>query len=193
MWKAALLVVAVVVAGHFAVRYLRTNPLAPVIEGGELVVETNEHIVHFAFDGAFEGTYLVAYAESTDYGDLPTNARLELIGFGAARQYLGAHPDHTTYGSVSERQLDNLSSPLGVIAANRVAYGDLQVLIDRFESRAGSRGEWLCATLSGDAVGLSSATSSFRGSDATSLFKSRIGGQRVLLATRVRLQDCTSD
>ena len=42
MWKAVLLLVALMVAGHFAVQYLRTNPLDPVFEGGELVVETSE-------------------------------------------------------------------------------------------------------------------------------------------------------
>jgi hypothetical protein len=190
MWKAVLLVVALIVAGHFAVRYLRTNPLSPVIEGGELVVETTEHTVRFALEGAFEGTYLIASAQSTDFGDEPTNAKLDVVGFGATREYLGAHPDRTTYGSVSEQQLDNLSSSLFVIAANRVAYGDLQVLLDRFESRVASHGKWLCVTLSGDALGVSSATSTLRGTDATSLFEKRIGGQRMLLATRVRLQDC---
>ena len=190
MWKAGLLVVALVVAGHFAVRYLRTNPLSPVIEGGELVVETTEHEVRFALDGGFEGSYLVAGAESTDFGDAPTNARLELISFGTARDYLSAHPDHGTYGSVSERQLENLSSPLGVIAANLIAYGDLRTLVDRFESRVEPHGEWLCVTLSGDALGVSSASSTLRGSDATALFVSRVGDLRVLLATRVREQDC---
>lgn len=190
MWKVALLVVAVMVAGHFAVRYLRTNPLSPTIEGGELVVETTEHLVHFGLDGAFAGTYLIAKAESTDFGDMPVNARLDLISFGTTREYLGAHPEHTGYGTMSEQQLDSLSAPLALIAANRIVYGDLQNLIDRFDSRVESDGKWLCVTLSGDALGVNSASSTLRGTDATSLFVNRMGDQRVLLATRLKVEDC---
>ena len=45
MWKTLLIAVLLVGAAHFAVRYLRTNPLDPVVEGGEVVVETNEYEV----------------------------------------------------------------------------------------------------------------------------------------------------
>jgi hypothetical protein len=190
MWKAALLVVAVMVAGHFAVRYLRTNPLAPVIEGGELVVETSEHIVRFGLEGAVEGTYLVAHAESRDFGDMPVNAELSTVALGTFRDYLVAHPDRLAYGSISEQQLANLASSVSVIAANRIAYGDLHGLIDDFESRVQSHGDWLCVTIEGDALGLNSASSSLRGGEATSLFTNRIGNDRVVLATQVRAEDC---
>jgi hypothetical protein len=79
-----------------------------------------------------------------------------------------------------------------VIAASGLVYGDLQSLIDRYEERVEDRGNWLCVTLSGDAVGVSSATSSLRGTDATALFVHRIGDERVLLATRLRSRTARS-
>ena len=77
-----------------------------------------------------------------------------------------------------------------MIAANRIAYGNLYGLIADFESRVQSHGAWLCVTIEGDALGLNSAASSLRESDATSLFAGRIGNDRVVLATQVRVEDC---
>jgi len=190
MWKAALLIVALMVAGHFAVRYLRTNPLAPTLEGGELVVETTEHLVRFSMDGPVEGTYLVAKLESNDFGDEPVNATFSAVGFAATRQYLAAHPEHSVYGSMSELQIANLAAPLALIAANRIAYGELRSLIDRYAERVGEKGKWLCVTISGEALGVESAESSISGADATSLFVKRADTTRLLMARNLQVDDC---
>jgi hypothetical protein len=190
MWKTALVLVALVVAGHFAVPYLRTNPLAPVFEGGELVVATTEHEVRFSLRGPVEGTYLVARAERQDFGDEPVNGLLSVVGLATAREYLRAHPTPHAYGSASEFQVSNLSSQLAVIAANRIAYGDLVGLIDRYEDRAEKNGEWVCFTVSGDALELESAESLASGVDATASFERRTDAKRLLLATRVSGEDC---
>ncbi len=190
MWKTALLVVALMVAGHFAVRYLRTNPLAPVFEGGELVVETNEHVVRYSLDGPVEGTYLVAKIESQDFGDEPVNATLSAVGFASTREYLRAHPDQSVYGSVSELQIANLSAPFALIAANRIVYGELRGLIDRYDRRLEAREKWLCITIAGQALGVESAESTVSGADATSLFAMRADATRLLLATSLRVDDC---
>jgi hypothetical protein len=190
MWKAALLLVALMVAGHFAVRYLRTNPLAPVLEGGELVVETNEHVVRYSLHGAVEGTYLVAKIESNDFGDEPVNATLAAVGFAETRQYLSAHPEHSVYGSMSELQIANLSAPIALIAANRITYGELRGLIDRYEARAEEHGKWLCLTVTGEALGVVSAESSINGTDATALFVRRADATRLLMARDLQVDDC---
>lgn len=190
MWKAALLVVALMVAGHFAVRYLRTNPLAPVLEGGELVVETNEHVVRYSLHGPVEGTYLIAKIASADFGDEPVNATLAAVGFAETRQYLNAHPEHGAYGSMSELQIANLSAPLALIAANRIAYGKLRGLIDRYEARVEEQGKWLCLTVTGEALGVESAESSISGADATSLFVRRADATRLLMARDLQVDDC---
>ncbi len=190
MWKAALFLIALFVAGHFAVRYLRTNPLGPVLEGGELVVETSEHVVRFSLDGPVEGTYLVAKAESKDFGDEAVNASLSVVDLAATRDYLRGHPDHLTYGSVTDLQLENLAAPLALIAANRLTYGDLRGLIDRYDERVEENGKWLCVTISGEALGVAAAESLERGTDATSTFVRRTDATRLLLATRMRVEDC---
>jgi hypothetical protein len=190
MWKVALLLIALFVVGHFAVRYLRTNPLDPVLEGGQLVVETTEHEVRFSLDGPVQGTYLVAKAESQDFGDEPVNATLSVVDLATTREYLRAHPNRLAYGSGIDLQLENLSAPLALIAANRLAYGELRGLIDRYEDRVQDGGKWLCVTISGDALGVDAAESLDSGVDATALYVNRAGAKRLLLATLMRVEDC---
>jgi len=190
MWKGVLIVLLLSVAGHFAVRYLRTNPLDPVLEGGELVVETNEHEVRFALEGAVEGTYLVARAESQDFGDAPANAALSVLGLAATRDYFQAHPDQREYGSVPGLQLENLSAPLALIAANRPAYAALRGLVDEYEERVDGGGKWLCLTIAGQMLRVTSAESLGNGNDATALFAKRAESARLFLANRVLVEDC---
>jgi len=190
MWKAALLLVLLFVAGHFAVRYLRTNPLDPVIQGGELIVDTSEHEVRFALEGPFEGTYLVAKAESEDWSDVPANASLSVVGLAETKDYLGAHPEQRVYGSVPGLQLENLAAPLALIAANRLVYGELRGLIDRYEERVRRRGKWLCLSISGEALAVRAAVSLDNGNDSTASFVRRAENTRLLLATRMRVEDC---
>ena len=190
MWKAALLLVALIVAGHFAVRYLRTNPLDPVVEGGELVVETNEHVVRFTLEGPFAGTYLVAKAESQDFGDAPVNAALSVVGFPTTKEYLSAHPDQVGYGSTRDLRIENLAAPLALIAANRLVYGNLRGLIDAYDDRVEEHGKWLCVTISGEALEVSSAEVVDSGADATTMFVKRTDATRLLLATQMRVSDC---
>jgi hypothetical protein len=191
MWKAALFLVLLFVVGHFAVRYLRTNPLDPVVEGGTLVVETNEHEVRLALEGPVEGTYLVAKAESRDRTDDPANAALSVVDLAATKDYLRANPDRRAYGSVPERQLENLSAPLALIAANRLAYGGLLGLLDLHAARVREHGAWLCLTISGEVLRVTAAESLGSGSDSTTLFVNRTDDTRLLLATRLRVDDCT--
>jgi hypothetical protein len=190
MWKVALLLVALMVAGHFAVRYLRTNPLSPTLEGGQLVVETSEHVVRFALDGPVEGTYLVAKLQSDDFGDAPVNATFSAVGFAATRQYLSAHPENSGYGSISEIQIANFAEPIALIAANRIAYGELRGLVDLYQSRVEEHGKWLCLTVTGEALGVDSAESSVSGADATSLFVKRADSTRLLMAKHLQVDDC---
>jgi hypothetical protein len=190
MWKAALIVLLLLAAGHVAVRYLRTNPLDPVVEGGEVVVETNEYEVRFAREGPAGGVYLVAGARSDDWTNQPQNALLSVIDFSTARAYLGAYPDFKHYGSPPGLQLENVASSIAVVAANRIAYGDLLHVLDLFEKRAGENGERICVGLSGEALALASATSIHGFTDHTESFRSRYGSQQALLASRIRVDDC---
>jgi hypothetical protein len=190
MWKVALFLVLLFVAGHFAVRYLRTNPLDPVIESGELVVETREHKVRFALEGPLEATYLVTKAKGQDWSDEPANAALSVVDFATTKAFLGAHPDFHAYGSVPDLQLENLSAPLALVAGNRLAYGELLGLIDQYTDRVHEGGKWICLTISGEALRVTAAESLGDGSDSTAMFVKREDTKRSLLATRVRVEDC---
>lgn len=190
MWKAGLLLVLLFVTGHFAVRYLRTNPLDPVIESRELRIETSEHAVRFAIEGPIQGSYLVTDATSQDWSDHPSNASLSVVGLSAARDYLRAYPDRHSYGSTSGRQLENLAAPLALIAASRPVYSEIRSLIDAYERRLRARGEWLCFTVSGDVLRVTAAESLGSGSDSTQAFLRRADGTRLVLARELHVQEC---
>src|SRR4029453_13833960 len=64
MWKVVLLVLALFVLGHFAVRYVRVNPLGPVVEGNQVVVTSQEHELRYRRSGPVVGTYFVSGAET---------------------------------------------------------------------------------------------------------------------------------
>jgi hypothetical protein len=188
MWKALLIAVLLVGAGHFAVRYLRSNPLDPIVEGGEVVVTTNEYEVRFAREGPAGGVYLVAGAQSDDWTNEPQNASLAVIDTATASAYLRAYPDFRNYGSPPGVQLEGVSSKLALVASNRIAYGDLLRVIDLYERRAAEGGERLCVAISGEALALASAVSLHRGSDHTAMFRQRAGG--AVFADRIRFDDC---
>lgn len=190
MWKVALFLVVLFVAGHFAVRYLRTNPLDPLVDGRELIVDTQEHEVTFALDGPVEVTYLVTKATRHDWSDEPENALLSVVDFRAASEILRAHPDHHAYGSGSDLQLDNLSAPLALVAGNLLAYGDMLGLIDDYAARVAEQGSWLCVTISGQVLRFTAAESLGDGRDSTAMFAKRVDARRSLLATRVKVEDC---
>ena len=191
MWKALLIAVLLVGAGHFAVRYLRTNPLDPVIEGGEVVVETNEYEVRFAREGAASGVYLVASAKSEDFTNQPQNATFAVIDSATARSYLAAYPEFRRYGSPPGVELENVSSKLALVASNRIAYGDLRHLIDLFERRAAEGGDRLCVSISGEALSLASAAGLHNRSDHSGMYRTQFENQRAVFADRIRLDDCT--
>ena len=99
MWKAALLVVALVL-GHFAVRYLRTNPLGPVVEGGPgRGRDAGARGALRARAARSRAPTSVAPPRARDFGDEPVNAMLSVIELGTARDYMRAYPDFHLYGS----------------------------------------------------------------------------------------------
>lgn len=192
MWKVLLILVLLVVAGHFAVRYLRTNPLDPVVQGGEVVVQTNEYEVHFAREGPADGVYLVANAKSEDYTNQPQNASVSVIDFATARSYFTAYPDFRHYGLPAGLQLDNVSSKLALLASNRIAYGNLLHMLDVYQERADKGGERLCVRISGEALSLTSAVDLDDGDDHTGTFQSSFESQRAVLAKTIDVDDCSA-
>jgi len=190
MWKAALFLILLFVAGHFAVRYLRTNPLNPVVESNEVVVETREYEVRLARDGPVEGTYLLVAAESVDWSGEPANATLSVIGFAEVRDYLRAYPDFHRYGPMPGLQLDKAASTLSAIAANRLAYGELRGLIELVEERVDEHGERICITISGESLRVNGAASLDDGSDHTSLFANREEEKHLVFVNELIVEDC---
>jgi hypothetical protein len=77
-----------------------------------------------------------------------------------------------------------------VIAANRLAYGELLGLLDLYGERVRERGEWLCLTISGQVLRVTAAETLGTGSNSTTLFVNRTDDTRLLLATRVSVDDC---
>jgi hypothetical protein len=190
MWKAALFLVVLFVVGHFAVQYIRTNPLDPVIEAGEVVVETKEYEVRLAREGRADGVYLVATAKSIDWSNEPANVELTVVDFVEARDFLRAYPDFHRYGSTSGLNLENVSKPISVIAANRLAYGALRDLLSDYDDRIRSHGERLCLTISGDALRVSAARSIDEGTDHTDSFQRSDESRTRVFADQVKVEDC---
>jgi hypothetical protein len=189
MWKPVLIVLLLVAAGHVAVRYLRTNPLDPVVDGGEVVVETNEYEVRFAREGPAGGVYLIAAAHSDDFTNQPQNASLAVLDLATARAYLQAYPDFRRYGSPPGVELANVSSTLAVVASNRIAYGNLLRALSLFERRATEGGERLCVQVSGESLAIASAVALSNGSDHTAMFARP--GDRAVFADKIRVDDCS--
>jgi hypothetical protein len=190
MWKVVLFLVVLFVAGHFAVQYIRTNPLDPEIEGGEVVVETKEYEVHLNREGPTHGVYLVDAAKSIDWSNEPANVELSLVDFTEARDFLRAYPDFHRYGSVPGLNLENSATRVALIGANRLAYGALRDLVDDYDDRVHAHGERLCLTISGEALRVSSAQSIDEGTDRTEGFQKSDESRQRVFADQVRVDDC---
>jgi len=190
MWKVALFLVVLAAAGHFAVQYIRTNPLHPVIEAGDVVVETTDFLVRLSREGPVEGVYLVVSAKSIDWSQDPANVELSVIDFAEAKDFLRAYPDFHRYGSMPGLRLDNLSAPLAVIGANRLAYGKLRDLIDAHDGRVRQQGERLCITISGESLRVSAARSLNEDTDHTQTLQARDPDMRRVFANQVSVDDC---
>lgn len=190
MWKAALFLVVVVVGLHFAARYVRSNPLDPVVQSGEVIVDTNEYEVRLAREGPVAGSYLVTAVRSTDWTDEPANVALSLIGLTETREYLRAHPEFHRYGSQPGLQLENASATFWAIAANRLSYGKLRGLIDLIDERTRRNGERICITIAGDSLRVTGASSLADGTDHSARFVTRESDKRVVFVNEIEIDDC---
>jgi hypothetical protein len=190
MWKVVALVLVVAVLGHFAVRYLRVNPLGPVVEGRQVVVTSQNYEVRFDQSGPVAGTYFISLAESRDLTDRPVNAVLWLIESGSARDFMRGYPDFHLYGSESSERLRNVGAPLAIVAANAAAYTDLVALVELHAARADARGERLCVSLAGTALSPASAVSLETGSDVPEAAKRLAGDTPVVFAESLDVGDC---
>ncbi len=192
MWKVVALVLALLVLGHFAVRYLRVNPLGPVVEGNQVVVTTQEHELRYRRSGPVVGTYFVSAAETRDFGEEPVNAMLWVIDAETARGYMHDYPDFHLYGSDAGERLRNVAAPLAVVAATSATYSDLVRLLDQHESRAGGHGERLCVRITGTALSPDSAVSLDSGRDDPAAAKRLLGDAPVVFAEALELADCAN-
>ena len=190
MWKIAVFVLALCVLGHFAVRYLRANPLGPVVEGRQVVVTSQNFEVRFDQSGAFAGTYFVSSAESRDLTDRPFNAVLWVIDEREARDYMRGYGDFHRYGSESSERMRNVASPLAIVAASASTYSDLLRLLDQHEARADGQGERLCVTLAGTALSPASAVSLESGADSPGTAERLAADGPVLFAESLDVGDC---
>ena len=190
MWKVVAFVLALFVLGHLAVRYLRVNPLGPVVEGNQVVVTSQEHELRYRRSGPVIGTYFVSEAERRDYGAEPVNARLWVIEAEAARGYMHDYPDFHLYGSDSGERLRNVAAPLAIVAASSATYSDLLRLLGQHEARIGEHGERLCVKITGTALSPDSAISLDTGRDDPGAGQRLLGGTPVAFANALELGDC---
>ena len=190
MWKVVVLLLALFLLGHLAIRYLRRNPLDPAVEGRQVVVTSQSWEVRFARSGPVEGTYFVSDAESRDYTDHPLNAILWVIDATTAREYMQNYPDFHLYGSDSSQRLRDVASQLALVAATTPAYNDLRSLVDEDDERASTHGERLCVTIRGTALSPESATSLENGEDDPGAAQRLAGEMPVVFAEKVKVADC---
>ena len=190
MWKVVVLLLALFVLGHFAVRYMRRNPLDPTVEGRQVVVTSQSYEVRFARNGPVKGTYFVADAETRDYSDRPLNAQLWVIDADTARDYMKSYPDFHLYGSDSSQRLRDVAGQLAVVAATSPAYSDLHSLLDEDDERAATHGEHLCVTITGTSLTPESASSLESGDDDPGAAQRLIGDTAVVFAEKVNVADC---
>lgn len=181
MGKIALALVLLAVGGHFSVRFVRTNPLAPVFEGGELVVETADHQVRFALDGPVEGTYLLVSAERRDWKQSPINVELVVRSWAKAPAPLDES---------ARAPLEPLAETLSLVGASPLAYHDLRALLSSYEAREAAGGERVCVTLAGNALVVASAIHLETRRDAKPEVAGRLSDSRVLLIDRIESLDC---
>jgi hypothetical protein len=191
MWKVVAFLLAVFILGQLAVRYVRVNPLGPVIAGNQVVVESQDCHVRFQRDGAVSGTYLIATVKSQDWTSRPVNARLEVFGLQTGTEYLRGYPDFHLYGSSSSARLVSAATPLSLVAANRETYAALRGLLERYERRALDGGERLCVTVSGEALSVASAESLDDGHDETARLARESEGEPIVYADRLDVADCS--
>lgn len=191
MWKVVAFLLAVFILGHFAIRYVRSNPLDPELDGTQVVVESQEYRVRFQRNGAVAGTYFIASVKSQDWTSRPLNARLEVFGLQTGTEYARMYPDFHLYRSESSTRLASVATPLALIAGRRETYGLLRALIDRFDDRVEDGGERLCVTLSGDALSIDSAESLEAGRDTTDLLQRGNAAEPIVLVDQLDVDDCS--
>ena len=190
MWKVVALLLAVFVLGNLVVRYVRKNPLDPMIEGTQVVVESQDFRVRFDRNGQVSGTYFVETATSEDWTSQPLNARLSVHGLQTGLEYLHGYPDFHVYGSESDSRFAAVATPLALVAAGRAAYGDVHDLLERYARRSASGGERLCVTLSGDALSVAAAESLEDGHDTTPTVARENDGEPVVYVDKLQVLDC---
>jgi hypothetical protein len=189
MWKVVLLLLAVFILGHFAVRYIRSNPLDPEIVDSEVVVESEDFQVRFQRTGEVAGTYFLADAKDTDLSSQPVNARLQVFGMQSGNEYMHVFPDFHVYGTESSQRLAGTATPLALIAADRKTYGDLRELLGDLTERQANKGERLCVVLSGEALFLSSAESLDDGHDVTAMLEKQ-NSDPIVWVDSLDVKDC---
>jgi hypothetical protein len=189
--RKALVCLAVVLAlSPLAVRYLRSNPLGPVIEGGQVVVDTRDYEVRLARNGRVSGRYFVADVRSEDWTALPANLVLSVVDWDAAQSYLRGYSDLHRYGSDSGRRVEQMAQPLALIGATAASYSDLRTLLARHEDRSEQGGERLCVTVSGEALSLDSAESLEDGRDASGVVEREQKDTPIVFVDELEVQDC---
>lgn len=181
---------ALLVLGQLVVRHLRKNPLAPTVEGRQVVVTSLDYEVRFERSGPVAGTYYVASAESRDFTERPVNAVLWVVDAEGARGYMRSYPDFHLYGSDSSERLRGVASPLGIVAATSATYSDLVRLLDLHERRTGARGERLCVTVTGEALSPMTANALESGREDPGAARRLTGDNSVVFADHLETGDC---
>jgi hypothetical protein len=190
MWKVALFLLAVFLLGHLVVRYIRKSPLDPVIEGNQVVVESQDDEVRFSRNGAVSGSYFIVDAKSEDWTDRPVNLRLHVLDVQSAADYQRSYPDFHLYRSESVNRLSGVAMSLQLVAANRETYGVLRGLFDDHESRMSNGGERLCLNVSGEALSLASAESLDDHTDRTPFVARLTGDDPIVFVESADVADC---
>jgi hypothetical protein len=190
MWKVLIFLAVLVALAPFALRYLRKNPLDPVIEGNQVVVETQDYKVRLARNGRVSGKYFLSDVRSDDWTALPANVELSVVDYEVAESYLRTYSDLHRYGSETGKHVAQMAQSLDVIGANRAAYSDLRSLLDRHEDREQRQGERLCVTLSGESLSLDSAESLEDGGDASGVVEREGKGAPIVFVDQVSVEDC---
>jgi hypothetical protein len=189
VWKVVLLLLAVFILGPLVVSYMLKNPLDPVADGNEVVVQSQDYVVHFTRAGPLSGTYLVVGADQEDWTAQPVNAILQVVPLAEATDYLRAYPEFHLYGSQAGAQVGTLARPLSIVAGSRPSYSALRGLLDLHQSRSAGHGERLCVTVSGDALTIASAEGLEDGQDHTGVL-AHLGEAPIVYVEALSVADC---
>ena len=185
-----LLFAALFAAGYFLLERIDSDGQGPRLEGGQVVVETEQLEARFSRLGAVSESFMLFGGSDDRAANSLTDATLATLAIRHAQLIHQTYPDFHKCKSPGAPRAQRLTQTTSFIGADGDAESALVEAVDLHRRRVRASGDRTCLTVSGEELALDSVRGKADGTDLTGQVGRAYQGRTFYLARSVEVPDC---